>query len=454
MIEIQGTPESNVFGKAEERSIISLLFDEPDFMAPILPYLNIEYFDQPATKYVFAIIKYHYDKHNVIISRPMCLDIATKDLTADDPIDTILSCIKRETDPRELPIIMDKLIEWTKKKAYNKIYSKEALEAHERGEYEHIDNIIEEARRITDSRGKFYSFFKEIPLLFRKDDSIHLTSGFPTLDQCLNLGGPTRGDVLCFMAATGVGKSITLCNAGAANIRKGLNVLHVTLELSVDKTAERYMGCFSNVWIKRKFEERDKITQRLMKEANTYKSHLLIKDYPPDDVTIDVVHANIDTLRRIHGIQIDVVIIDYLELLLSRTKEYNDNDYNRQKHVSTELLRLAKKENVLVITAIQTNREGTDNLNSTKDDKVTEMNKVAESYGKLMPVDYLCTINQTKQEYEDGKEPNKDGTISENSPNTHAICRLYIAKNRNGPKFRIIYAEINYETMIMKEFIK
>ena len=61
------------------------------------------------------------------------------------------------------------------------------------------------------------------------------------------------------------------------------------------------------------------------------------------------------------------------------------------------------------------------------------MNKVAESYGKMMPMDYVVSINQTLEEYTDG------------------IIRLYIAKNRNGPKFKTITARINYNTMSVEE---
>jgi replicative DNA helicase len=453
MIDIQGTPDvSSTFGKAEEYSIISLIFDEPNFMAAILPYLEIDYFEQDATKYVFAIIKHHYDKHGVITSRDMVLDIVNQDLTADDPVEAIVGCVKKELDPRESPIVIDRLVEWAKKKAYGKIYSKDSIEAHERGEYDHIEKIIDEARRITDSQGKFYFFFKEIDALFKKDDTKKLSSGFPRLDAYLNQGGPTRGEVLCYMAATGVGKSCALINLGTRNIKQSKNVLHISLEDPIANVADRYMGCFSKVWLKRKFNQKEDIKERLAKIVDTYHGNLILLEYPADDITVDTIHANLDILRRIHGINIDVVIIDYLELLLSRIKEYNDTDYTRQKHISTEILRLAKKENVFVATATQTNRGGNDNLNSTKQDQVVEVNKISESYAKAMPLQYLISLNQTKDEYESGKVIPATGDGE--APNTQAKCRLYIAKNRNGPKFKTLEVEINYETMEMREWVK
>ena len=141
--------------------------------------------------------------------------------------------------------------------------------------------------------------------------------------------------------------------------------------------------------------------------------------------------------------------------MLPRRTTKHDNDYNMQKRVATELSRLAKMEKVLVFSAIQTNREGNENLDSPKEDKVIGLNKVAESYGKLMPVDYLVTINQTMNMYDDGDEKEKYSKLvadmNMEKAITNAKCNFYIAKNRNGPKFQSCQASINYETMKMKD---
>jgi hypothetical protein len=148
-------------------------------------------------------------------------------------------------------------------------------------------------------------------------------------------------------------------------------------------------------------------------------------------------------LWKMHGLKIDVVIIDYLELLMSRNPAYNKDDYIRQKRVGTEVDRIAKMDNTLVGTATQSNRQGTEGADK---EKLLDLNKVAESYGKTMPISYLVTINQTKQEYDAGREGGDD------APVLKAQCRFYIAKNRNGPKFKTINARINYETMAMTEY--
>jgi hypothetical protein len=212
MIEIKGEEqvEKRVFGLVEERGIISLIFDQPEFITAIFTYLNESYFENFETKYVFSLVKHEFDKHGIIMSRQMCVDIAKDTLTAADPHREIIDLINHETDPREAPIIIEKLVGWARQKAYSKIYTEEAMQAHSRGDYNELEKIIEEARRISEFQTSFYFFFDQIESLFVKENEIKLTTGFSRLDHVINMGGPTRGDVFCWLAPTGVGKCHTL----------------------------------------------------------------------------------------------------------------------------------------------------------------------------------------------------------------------------------------------------
>jgi replicative DNA helicase len=445
--------QRHVFGPHEEVAIISLAFDQPEFFSAVIGYLRDDHFDRYETKFIFNIIKFYHDKHNLVITRPMCIDIAEQTLTADDPHDEVLSLIKRESDPREIPIITERLIEWARRKQYSLLYSKDALDAHERGEYQYQEQVIEDARKIVNFGTDLLWMFDDYEQLFVEDKEEKLTTGFASLDSCLNYGGPTRRDTLCYLAPTGVGKSITLNHTGIANIRRRKNVLHVTCEMPKLQVGYRYLGGFTELRIRDRLTHKLRIIDCLRAVKATYGAELILAEYPPDEISVDTVHALLDVLRRVHGIIMDVVIIDYLELMIPRKASGREDEYLRQKRVSTEFARLAVKENVFGVTASQSNRSGMDPLNTKGGDNVIELNKMAESFGKAMPLSYVVTINQTKQEYESGREIIQGDTKEQiqERPVTSARCRLYIAKNRNGPKFKSIGSTINYETMVMRE---
>jgi len=118
---------------------------------------------------------------------------------------------------------------------------------------------------------------------------------------------------------------------------------------------------------------------------------------------------------------------------MSRRDSYNADDYTRQKHVATEVCGFAKKHNVLVYSATQTNRSGAGAQRFNHDDgiKMIELNQAAESYGKTMPVDYVISLNQS---------------IADRNADMPCV-HMFIAKNREGPRLITVDCTVNYETM-------
>jgi len=227
--------------------------------------------------------------------------------------------------------------------------------------------------------------------------------------------------------------SIALVNAGIANYRMGKKVLHITLELSEQKTKHRYMGALTNEAIIKRKAKREDIERKLQAQRASYGEDLLIYEFPSDEISVNTIYALIKNLRRMERWSPDVVIIDYLELLISRKSDYNREEYKRQKKVTTEIRSFASQENVLVITATQTNRNvGKDQGKDDGGGGVIGLNRIAESYGKAMPIDYMISINRSTDEYQTGR------------------VRLYIAKNRNGPCQETVRAKVDYATMVMK----
>lgn len=416
----------------EEKAIICLAFDEPEFLSHILPKIKNDYFSNDECKFLFTIINFHHDKNGAIPSRELVRDTAARHLTVDDPnYKEILSLCNYRLNPRDYTHIKENLISWLKRKAYGIIYSDTGINAYESGDFSAIEKIIEDASKIQDVGSGGMWFFNNLESLFDEHIEEKYTTGFKILDSHINEGGPTRGDVLLFMAPTGHGKSIAIINNAVACIKMGLNVLHVTCELSEWKTAERYYGVFSKMPISTRFHNKDRSINLLGKLHKTYGADLAIYEFPPDDISVDTIMALIDHLNKSRGWKPDVIAIDYLELMLSRNEYFNRDDYARQKKVATEIRMLAKKTQCYVISATQTNRN---NDKSSGESDPIDVNRVAESYGKMMPVDYVVSINQTRMEY------------SDETPR----LRLYIAKNRNGPKFKTLTITVDYSTMIME----
>jgi len=431
--DLESGSKDRPFGPSEEKTIVSLAFCAPEFFGSVGQHLDPQYFHVPEAQFVFALISNLFQKHEVVPTRDAIRDAAMKLLTVDDDYESILEIIDYEPDPREIPIAKESLLDWARSKAFGLIYSEDALDAYERGEYDALTEIVENARRIVDISDAGVDFFKTYQDAFEPTTEVKLTTGFKDLDRHINEGGPTRGECFVWMAPTGVGKSLVLVNSGVMSFRANLKVLHVTLELSAFKTKQRYIGAFTKTPLKQIRDKQDRIVHLIDKEAATSSGGLIIYEFPPDEISVDTLYQVVKWLRRTKSWIPDVLIVDYLELMMSRRSHFNKEDYTQQKKVSTELRGLAKNENVLLFTATQTNRELSNKKGQgDQGGGVIDVNRVAESYGKMMPSDYVVSLNQSPDEYKNGR------------------LRFYIAKNRNGPKFKTISAKVNYETMVIR----
>jgi replicative DNA helicase len=435
MPDIEAGSKERPFGPHEEKVIISLAFCAPEFFSSVGQHLNVEYFHVPEAQFVYMLISNIFKEHEVVPTRAVVRDAAVKLLTVDDDYEAILEIIDYEPDARDIPVVKESLLEWARDKAYGQVYSDDAIQAYESGDYSRLNEIIEGAQRIVDVSDAGKEFFKTFKEIFIPDTEVKLTTGFVELDRVINEGGPTRKEVFVWMAPTGVGKTMVLINSGVRCFRRDLKVMHVTLELSEFKTKCRYAGAFTRVAINERFENEDRITAILDKERSTHSGDLVIYEFPPEEIHVDTLYQILKWQRRTKGWSPDVLIVDYLELMLSRRPEYNKDDYTRQKRVSTELRGLAKNENVLIFTATQTNRDLSGKKSKDGDGgggAVIDINRVAESYGKMMPSDYVVSLNQSSDEYHQRR------------------LRFYVAKNRNGPKFKTVSAKVNYESMVVE----
>lgn len=428
--------ESKPFGNYQEEAIISLALDHPEFFTNVGRYLKPDMFGRQECKYVIAVLLNHYEKYRVIPTRLLIRDIIEKDLTPEQPFDLVYKIIERKSDPREVPVIKDTLMKWAKTRAYGMIYSEEAIQAYDQGRFDEIERIVQEANKVTDIGEGGFWLLDQFEKLFQADAIDHRTTGFPRLDRILNNGGPSPKEVVCWLAPTNTGKSILLINNAVASLKginrdgeSGQDVLLVTFELDTIKTALRCLSTTTGIAQDQVGNNQDYIRRVINSIKDTYKKRLLIYEFPPDECSVDHIYALIDNLKRKEGWKPDVVILDYLDLMVSRNAAYNKDDYTRQKHVATEIRGLAKNENVLVFTATQTNRSGGEG------GEPIDLSKTAESYGKQFALDYVISLNQSLEDKLE-KPPR---------------IRFYVAKNRNGPKNEMVTCEINYDTMVVKE---
>ncbi|MDP1712584.1 MAG: DnaB-like helicase C-terminal domain-containing protein [Candidatus Nanopelagicaceae bacterium] len=423
----------------DQDAFIKMAFNDPTTFKRMIPYIGDHHVKKPWQAVVLAVIKTFYEEHQEVPTRTVVTDIVKSKLTTthSDEYAEIEKNVNHVLAPVEVKHYRSEMNNWLKQqKLTTMVSSDEAVTACEEGDDDFFREKLAEVMSIdrTDERPTFLS--KDIDVLLDERSVQSLTCGFRDLDRYMNRTGPARGEAVCFMGRTGVGKSNMLCNAAIQALMMGIRVAYITLELHTPLVAQRMTSILigrylhdgscrdmSGVTIGNILSNKDKCAALIKQTCRNCKSDIAIFDVPGKTLTADGVSGYIEELKR-SGFQPDIVIIDYLDEMLTKSAPTKDGDYGRLKHISSDIRSLAARQNVLILTATQINRSKPDD-----EDDVIDLERTAESYGKNHPLDYIISLNQSPSE------------------RTESQMRLFIVKNRNGRPYVGIRGVIDPERL-------
>jgi replicative DNA helicase len=179
-----------------------------------------------------------------------------------------------------------------------------------------------------------------------------IPTGVTELDYIIG-GGLKPKQIGIWMAPTSRGKSIALGHCGKRAVMSRRKVLHYTLELSADEQSSRYDSSFSQIFFKDLIDQEQDLSDKLNKYGLVWGNSLIIKEYPTKQASVSTLRSHV-TQCVSFGFEPDLVIVDYLDLLLppARYKEKRDE----LTATAEELRGLAIELNVPVWTATQAQR--------------------------------------------------------------------------------------------------
>jgi archaellum biogenesis ATPase FlaH len=265
--------------------------------------------------------------------------------------------LKRPEDIKEghMDWFMDEFESFTRHKAIERAILKSAdlLEKHNYGE---VETLIKEAVQIGLARDMGTDYFEDPRgrLMGLKDKNGQISTGWPCMDRKL-FGGMNRGELNIFAGGSGAGKSLFLANLGVNWALMGLNVVYLTLELSESLVSMRIDSMVTGVSTKEIFRDLDDVEMKV-KLIGKKAGQLQIK-YMPSGKTVNDIRAYLKEYEIKCGKKVDVLLVDYLDLLMPIGKKISaENLFVKDKYVSEELRNLAMEKKVLCVTAAQLNR--------------------------------------------------------------------------------------------------
>jgi replicative DNA helicase len=232
----------------------------------------------------------------------------------------------------------------------------ESADLLEKGDYGPVEDKIKKAVQIglQKDMGTDYFLDPRARLLRIKDKNGQISTGWKNLDQKL-FGGFNRGELNIFAGGSGAGKSLFLANLGVNYALAGLNVIYLTLELSEELVSMRIDSMITGIGTRDVFKQIDEVEMKVRVIGK--KSGSFQVKYMPSGKTANDVRAYLKEYEVKTGKKCDVLLVDYLDLLMPAGQKISaENLFIKDKYVSEELRNLAVEKNCVFVTAAQLNR--------------------------------------------------------------------------------------------------
>ncbi|HJX69857.1 MAG TPA: replicative DNA helicase, partial [Dehalococcoidia bacterium] len=250
----------------------------------------------------------------------------------------------------------------------------------------------------------------------------HVLTGFAALDELL--GGLQHSDMIILAARPSVGKSsLGLSIARNVAIEQRANVAIFSLEMAKEQLVQRFLSSEAEVDSKRvRLGRYAEAEERRVMEAVGVLSEAPI--YIDDSPALKIVEMRSKALRLDYEQGIDLIIVDYLQLIRGGGDGRVENKVQEVSEISRSLKALARELDTPVLAVSQLSRAV-----EQRPSHIPMLSDLRESGSIEQDADVVMFIHREEVYYtkEVWERSNPD------KPYPKGIANIIVAKHRNGP---------------------
>lgn len=364
------------------------------YLRKVIPFLKQEYFHEPIEREIFLEIDNYVTKYSDIPSKEaLVIGIDEHKNISDEMYSKIMGYIDsiEPTDVNQ-DWLVDETEKFCKSKSiYNAVLKSIAIIDGKDKEMtvQALPEILSDALSVSFDKNVGHDYYESSDDRFefyhRKEEKIPFD--LEILNK-ITKGGLLNKSLMCWLAATGVGKSLVMCHQAASSLTFGKNVLYITLEMSEERIAERIDANLLDVNISDIIHlAKTEFGSKIDKIRKKFQGQLIIKEYPTSTVHVGHFEHLLDELRIKKNFKPDIIYIDYINLCMSKRfkNANNQNSYTIVKSIAEELRGMAVIHNVPIVTATQVNRSGAN-------DPDLDLTNTADSFGLPATTDIMLAL--------------------------------------------------------------
>jgi len=337
-----------------EQILLKKLLCTNEFFGKVVPIIKAEYFTNQGCSKIYELLhQYYYDYKKI----PSITEIAVQvknvpNIELRKEIATELKSINTTDLVENNEFMIEETVKWVKNSIFMKalIIGSDAISDKDENKIAKSKALMEEMSKVT------------------IDSDLGLD--FDNIEEMIEYYQSTLSII---MAASGIGKSLLMTDLISGNVKKGLNVLLVSMEMEDKEIMKRVHANVLDLPINKLTSISPDVIrtafEKFSKEKTTGK--FFIKDYPSGSFSPLMLDALLDNYKIEKGIEFDLVYLDYLGIMKSDLITPNAGLYSYIKSIVEETRSIAKKHKIPIISASQLNRcLEQDTLIHTKDNLV------------------------------------------------------------------------------------
>jgi replicative DNA helicase len=410
-----------------EKIIVYNYLTDANYFETVYEYINSSFFTNENHKTVVKILKEYY-RNNQKFPNPTELKLNFTSPSDRQALKEVLLSFKDIDKKYDKELLLKNTERFFKEKAVHNtvINTYVNIQAGDINSSE-ILKSFEKACSISLVENKGFDYLEKIDEHCDELQKVfkYIPSGWKWLDERIGGGFLATGRAIyVFYGVTNVGKSIFLGNIATNILSQNKTVVLISMEMPEQVYAKRISAQLTQI----PMDDLSSEIQLLKTKLNSYKlknkeAKLIIKEFPPKTVSTLHIKTYIEKLKN-SGINPDIIILDYLNLIAPADK--GQSSYDSVKQITEAVRAMSYQFECPIITATQANRSAYNEANPG-------LETTSESMGLSHTADAQFSIWTEKEEMDLN------------------LIHLGITKNRFGPRDCQTVLEIDYPTLSLKD---
>ena len=370
------------YGTGFQNKVLAVLMKDRVYLQQIHDIIDYNYFSSESAQWIAKTLLEYFNQYKsppTLEAMKVQLDQVTEPVLKTTIVENLKEVVKF-ADSTDLEFTKDKTLEFCKNQKIKGAIL-QSVQLLQIGKYDEIKSTIDEAMKAGTDRNIGHEYLDDIAARFVENKRNTIPTPWDVINEIMD-GGLGSGEMGVFVAPAGIGKSMALVNIAASAVKKGLNVIYYTLELSETYVGARFDSHYTGIPSQDLKFHQEEVTEKLQK----LPGKLIIKYYPTKTATVTMIAAHIDKCMM-QGFTPDLILVDYADLLRDTSAKGAVRNDIMLGNIYEDLRGMAGTYQIPVYTASQANR-------SALEEDIIEADKIAESYSKVMVADFVVSLSR------------------------------------------------------------